>query len=34
VERLTGIDFFYQLPDEIENQIEKELDWEAWRIRK
>ena len=33
IERLTGIDFFYQLPDDIENQIEKEIDWEAWRIR-
>lgn len=33
VERLTGIDFFHQLPDEVENQAEREVDWEAWRIR-
>ena len=33
VERLTGIDFFYQLPDDVEERIEKEVDWEAWRIR-
>ena len=34
VENLTGIDFFPQLPDEVENRIEGEIDWEAWRIRK
>ena len=33
VERVTGIDFFYQLPDEVETPVEKEVDWEAWRIR-
>jgi endonuclease G len=34
VERITGIDFFPMLPDEVEKRIEGEIDWEAWRIRK
>ena len=33
VEQLTGIDFFPLLPDDVENSIESEIDWEAWRIR-
>ena len=33
VERITGIDFFPLLPDEVENRIEAEYDKEAWRIR-
>ena len=33
VERLTGIDFFPQLPDDVETCAESEIDWEAWRIR-
>ena len=33
VEQLTGIDFFPLLPDDVENRIESEIDWEAWRIR-
>lgn len=33
VEHLTGIDFFSQLPDDVENPAEKEVDWAAWRIR-
>ena len=33
VEKLTGIDFFPLLPDDVENKIESEIDWEAWRIR-
>lgn len=34
VERITGIDFFPLLPDDVENRIESGLDWEAWRIKK
>ncbi|MBO7629906.1 MAG: DNA/RNA non-specific endonuclease, partial [Bacteroidales bacterium] len=34
VERLTGIDFFPLLPDDVENRIEAEIDWEALRIRR
>ena len=33
VENLTGIDFFYQRPDDVENRAESEIDWEAWKIR-
>ena len=33
VERITGIDFFPLLPDEVENRIEAGYDKEAWRIR-
>ena len=33
VENLTGIDFFPQLPDDVETRAESEIDWEAWRIR-
>ena len=31
VEKLTGIDFFYQLPSEIENQIERKVCVSCWR---
>lgn len=31
VERITGIDFFPSLPDEIENAVESKLDMELWR---
>ena len=31
VERITGLDFFPALPDEIENRIEKECDIKEWR---
>lgn len=31
VEKLTGIDFFYQLPNEIENQIEKKVCVSCWK---
>lgn len=34
VERITGIDFFPLLPDDIENEVESAIDWEAWRIRR
>lgn len=30
IERLTGIDFFPGLPDEIENDLEKRNDYKAW----
>ena len=32
VEQLTGLDFFYQLDDKIEKQIEKECKPSAWGI--
>lgn len=32
VEKITGIDFFYNLPDSIENQIESNLWTEAWNL--
>lgn len=31
VERITGIDFFPALPDDIENEVESKLDMELWR---
>ncbi len=30
VEKVTGIDFFYQLLDDIENRLESELDLQKW----
>ena len=33
VERRTGIDFYYSLPDEIENQIESSIDVSKWSFR-
>lgn len=30
VEKLTGIDFFHQLPDDIENELESKLCLECW----
>ncbi len=33
VESRTGIDFFYSLPDEIENQIESNYDVSKWSFR-
>lgn len=33
LERLTGIDFFCNLPDEIENTVEENLNLRAWGIR-
>lgn len=30
LEELTGIDFFHNLPDSIENVVEKDVDLEAW----
>ena len=31
VERITGMDFFPILPDEIENEIESNIDLELWK---
>ena len=31
VENLTGLDFFYSLPDNVEDQIESEINLEYWR---
>jgi endonuclease G len=30
IEKLTGIDFFPQLPDAIENKFEQNSDYKAW----
>ncbi|RFS16475.1 DNA/RNA non-specific endonuclease [Emticicia sp. C21] len=30
VEKITGLDFFTKLPDDIENRLEAESDWDAW----
>lgn len=30
IEKMTGIDFFYNLPDEIENKLEKQTDYKTW----
>lgn len=31
IEEITGIDFFPTLPDDIENSVEKEFDWNVWK---
>ena len=31
VERVTGIDFFPALPDDVERQVEAEYDWRQWK---
>jgi len=31
VEKETGIDFFYNLPDDVEKQVESRFDWNEWR---
>ena len=31
VERITALDFFSALPDEVENRIEKEYEMEEWK---
>ena len=33
IEKLTGIDFFPQLPDSVENQIEAQNDYKKWSFR-
>lgn len=30
VESITGIDFFYKLPDNIEEQVERSYSWDKW----
>ena len=32
VERITGLDFFSALPDEVENLVEKNFDIKEWRL--
>lgn len=34
LERRTGIDFFCNLPDKIENDVESKLDLKYWNITK
>ena len=31
VERITGLDFFSQLPDDVENEIESNYNLNQWR---
>jgi endonuclease G len=31
IEEISGIDFFHRLPDEIEEKMESEYDWDLWR---
>ena len=31
VERITGLDFFSELPDEIENRVEKAFNLKEWK---
>lgn len=33
VEEITGIDFFYNLPDDLENEIESKTSFKEWDIR-
>ena len=33
IEEITGIDFFHQLPDDIETELEKEFDWNDWKTQ-
>ncbi len=33
IEQITGIDFFYQLPDAIENKLEATSDYKNWSFR-
>jgi endonuclease G len=32
IELITGIDFFHELPDEIENRLESKINLEDWRF--
>ncbi|MFK5973336.1 MAG: DNA/RNA non-specific endonuclease [Flavobacteriaceae bacterium] len=32
IEKMTGIDFFHELPDEVEEEIEKDIDIDAWEF--
>lgn len=31
IEKITGIDFFHKLPDEVEKVVESEYNWNVWR---
>ena len=31
IEKMTGIDFFHKLPDEVEDVVESEYNWNVWR---
>lgn len=31
IEKMTGIDFFHNLPDEVEDVVESEYNWNVWR---
>ena len=33
VEKTTGIDFFYTVPDEVENELEASIDLEKWGFK-
>ncbi|MCX7652430.1 MAG: DNA/RNA non-specific endonuclease [Bacteroidia bacterium] len=33
VERVTGIDFFYELPDEVEEQVERRFERSQWEVK-
>lgn len=33
IEKLTGIDFFPELPDELENELEKSSNYKSWSFR-
>jgi len=32
IESITGIDFFHQLSDEIENELESKVNLEDWEL--
>ena len=32
IETITGIDFFHELPDEIENELESKVNLEVWEL--
>ena len=34
IENLTGIDFFYDLEDHIENELESEIDLNKWILKR
>ncbi|MBR5477915.1 MAG: DNA/RNA non-specific endonuclease [Bacteroidaceae bacterium] len=33
IEEITGIDFFHQLPDDIETELENGFDWNDWKTQ-
>ena len=34
VERITGLDFFSVLPDEVENRVEKDYNMIEWKFQR